>query len=375
MTDSASKTLEASAADDNVETKKPDAANVWTKRLLLACAVIWVWHLFADRFTPYSEHTRVRTYVTPVVPQVSGRIAEVNVDFNQWVKAGELLFQIDQADYILARDKAQAAYEQAVQNIGASGDDIVSAEAKLTQTETYLQYAETEAHRYEMLAGKGVISKSEEAKVASEVDRARADVARAKADLSKAETRLGEEGTNNPRVRQAYVNLRKASLDLARTEVRAPSDGAVLNATFSKGQYASAGQPLMTFLDTRLVWLESYIRENSLGHVEPGDEVEISLDKAPGKVFKGKVESVTSGVSWNKSGQSASALPTISVQEGWMRDAQRFPVVITFSDDSSKGYRLEGGQADVVIYTGDNFLLNGIGWFQIRLMSYLSYLN
>lgn len=226
-----------------------------------------------------------------------------------------------------------------------------------------------------MLAGKGVISKSDEAKVASEVDRARADVARAKADLSKAETRLGEEGTNNPRVRQAYVNLRKASLDLARTEVRAPSDGAVLNATFSKGQYASAGQPLMTFLDTRLVWLESYIRENSLGHVEPGDEVEISLDKAPGKVFKGKVESVTSGVSWNKSGQSASALPTISVQEGWMRDAQRFPVVITFSDDSSKGYRLEGGQADVVIYTGDNFLLNGIGWFQIRLMSYLSYLN
>lgn len=58
-----------------------------------------------------------------------------------------------------------------------------------------------------------------------------------------------------------------------------------------------------------------------------------------------------------------------------MRDAQRFPVVITFTDDSSKGYRLEGGQADVVIYTGDNMLLNGIGWLQIRLMSYLSYLN
>lgn len=375
MSESSATTAESSAENTSVEKQKPDAANVWTKRLLIASAAIWVWHLFADRFTPYSEHTRVRTYVTPIVPQVSGRIDEVNVDFNQWVKGGDLLFKIDQTDYIVARDKAQASYEQSVQNIGASGDDIVSAEAKLTQAETNLDYAETEAHRYELLAGKGIISKSDEAKVAVQVEQARADVALAKADLSKAETRLGEEGMDNPRIRGAYASLRKASLDLARTEVRAPSDGAVLNATFSKGQYASAGQPLMTFLDTRLVWLESYIRENSLGHVEPGDSVEISLDKAPGKVFQGKVESVTSGVSWNKSGQSASALPTISVQEGWLRDAQRFPVVITFVDDESKGFRLEGGQADVVIYTGDNFLLNGIGWFQIRLMSYLSYLN
>ncbi len=130
----------------------------------------------------------------------------------------------------------------------------------------------------------------------------------------------------------------------------------------------------MTFMDTRLVWLESYVRENSLGNIKPGNEVDIALDKAPGKIFKGKVASITFGVKWNKSGQNANTLPTISVKEGWLRDSQRFPVIITFDDDSSKVYRLEGGQADVVVYTGDNVLLNGIAWLQIRLMSYLSYL-
>ena len=368
-------TANANTTSENpVNDNKPNPANLWTRRLLLICAVIWVWHLFADRLTPYSEHTRMRTYVTPIVPQVSGRVSEVEIEFNQRVSAGELLFKIDPQDYQLALEQAQASFDQAVQNIGASSDDIISAEAKLTQAETYFDYAKTEARRYKMLSGKGVISKSEEAKVATEVERAGADVARAEADLSKAKTRLGEEGENNPRVRQAYSALRLASLNLARTEVRAPSAGVVVNATFSEGQYASAGQPIMTFMDTRMVWLESYIRENSLGHVKPGNAVEIALDMAPGKIFKGTVQSLTYGVQWNKSGQSANTLPTISVKEGWLRDSQRFPVIITFDDDSSKGYRLEGGQADVVIYTSGNFVLNSIAWLQIRLMSFLSYL-
>ena len=92
-------------------------------------------------------------------------------------------------------------------------------------------------------------------------------------------------------------------------------------------------------------------------------------------MFKGKVSSITFGVKWNKSGQNANSLPTISVKEGWLRDSQRFPVIITFDDDSSMVHRLEGGQADVVIYTSNNFFLNTIAWLQIRFMSYLSYLS
>ena len=66
-------------------------------------------------------------------------------------------------------------------------------------------------------------------------------------------------------------------------------------------------------------------------------------------------------------------LVTIKGDSGWLRDAQRFPVIIYFDDESAYGYRLGGGQADVQIY-GDNAVLNGLGWAWIRFMSILSYI-
>lgn len=358
----------------NTDSKK-DPTKVWTIRLLIVCTIIWIWNIFADRITPYSEHGRVRTFVTPIAPQVSGKVVEVGVDFSQPVKAGDLLFQIDPVPYELALQQAQAAYDQAVQNVGASGDAVVTAEAKLTQAQAYLDYAKTEGNRYRILFNKGVVSASDLAKADAEIQRAKTDVIRAEAELRGAQQKIGDLGKDNPIIRQSFAALRQASLDLTRTDVKAPADGAVTNAVFSVGHFASAGQPLMTFLDTRIVWVEAYLRENNLGRVKPGNEVEIALDSAPGEIFKGKVSSLTYGVNWNKAGQSASALPTISVEEGWLRDAQRFPVTITFAQGEGQGHQLEGGQADVVVYTGGNVLFNALGWFQIRLMSWLSYLN
>ena len=75
------------------------------------------------------------------------------------------------------------------------------------------------------------------------------------------------------------------------------------------------------------------------------------------------------------SGDSAAALPKISAPNDWLRDPQRFPVIIAFDDDSSKGLRREGGQSDVIIYTGDNSYLNLIGRFWIRVVSLFSYIR
>jgi multidrug resistance efflux pump len=58
---------------------------------------------------------------------------------------------------------------------------------------------------------------------------------------------------------------------------------------------------------------------------------------------------------------------------GWLRDAQRFPVVVHFDDDSARGYRRLGGQADVQVYTSGNFIINTLGWLWIRLLSVLSF--
>ena len=99
------------------------------------------------------------------------------------------------------------------------------------------------------------------------------------------------------------------------------------------------------------------------------------LDVMPGEVLKGRVRSVGSGVSSGKQAQPGT-LPTIENSRDWLRQAQRFPVAVEF--DPSERERLRGvrigGQADVLVYTGDHGLMNWLGAVFIRVMSYLSYL-
>jgi multidrug resistance efflux pump len=68
-------------------------------------------------------------------------------------------------------------------------------------------------------------------------------------------------------------------------------------------------------------------------------------------------------------------LPTVKSSQAWLRDPQRFPVIIGLNDGEATGYRRAGGQADVIVYTGSNPILNAIGWVQIRLRSLLSYVR
>jgi multidrug resistance efflux pump len=120
--------------------------------------------------------------------------------------------------------------------------------------------------------------------------------------------------------------------------------------------------------------VEAYLRENALGNVKPGDEADLVLDIAPGRVFRGVVASTGLGVDWGRA-TKAGSLPQISNPSDWLREPQRFPVVIRFADDEAKGLRREGGQADVIIYTQGSRALRPLGWLWIRVTSLLSYLN
>ena len=129
----------------------------------------------------------------------------------------------------------------------------------------------------------------------------------------------------------------------------------------------------MTFISVDEIWVQANLRENSVANVKAGNSVDISLDVAPGKIFKGTVSSVGFAVK-QQSGGAVGDLEKIEGDSGWLRDAQRFPVIINFADDDSKGYRRLGGQADVQIYTGGNWIINALGWIWIRVLSWLSYI-
>lgn len=359
---------EQETSNDNA----PDPVRKISKYVLIVVAILFIWYVVADRIAPWTDQARVQAYVIPIVPQVSGRVVEVNVVKDQIVEPGDVLLKINPSDYQLEVESAEAALELAGQEIGAGTASVTTAQAKLVEAMTNLEHAKTQSVRVFELEKKQVMSKSEGDKARAVVKQAESQVDSARAELEKARQSLGVKGEANPRIRSAIADLKKAQLDLSRTAIRAPSKGGITNLQVEEGYHASAGVPLMTFIEFDNVWIQANMRENNIANIEQGDPVDIVLDVAPGKVFRGRVSSVGFAVDSAATGEIG-GLASVEGKSGWLRDAQRFPVIITFDDDSASGLRRLGGQSDVLVYTSNNWIINPLGWLYIRLLSWLSY--
>jgi multidrug resistance efflux pump len=272
-------------------------------------------------------------------------------------------------------ETAEAALELAGQEIGASTASVATAQAKLVEAKINLEYVITQSKRVFELEKTKILPVSDGDKARAAIKKAKTQVESARAELEKSKKQLGQKGKDNPKIRSAIAALKKAQIDLSRTTVVAPAKGGITNLVANEGQYASVGVPLMTFIDFESIWISANFRENSIANIKRGDSVDLALDVAPGRIFKGTVSSVGFAVDSPSQGQAGKLL-NVKGKSGWLRESQRFPVMIKFSGERSiePGLRRVGGQVDVQVYTtGSNFLVNAIGWLWIRVVSWLSY--
>ena len=357
------------------DNKNDDPVHQVTKKVLYAALALFVIYLMADRMAPWTDQARIHTYVVPIVPQVSGNVVSINVEKDQVVEAGDILFKIDPSDYQLALESAESALELAGQEIGASTASVATAQAKLVEAQINLEYVKTQSKRVFELEKNNILPVSDGDKARAAIKQGKTQIESARAELEKSKQQLGQKGEDNPKIRSAIAALKKAQIDLSRTTVVAPSKGGITNLVINEGQYASIGAPLMTFIDFESVWISANFRENSIANIKIGDSVDLALDVAPGRIFKGTVSSVGFAVDSSSQGQAGQLL-NVKGKTGWLRESQRFPVMIQFSDERSRepGLRRVGGQVDVQVYTTEsNFLVNAIGWIWIRVVSWLSY--
>lgn len=367
---------EESAIEPNDEAQKPhDPVRRYTRILLGVVAFLFVWYVWADRVAPWTDQARVDGFVVAITPKVSGKVKKVNVVQDQIVEAGDVLAVIEPRRYELAVQRGEARLEIAGQETGADTATVAAAEASLAAARARRLKAEQDHERVESIFKQdpGATSKSARDNARSAREAALAQEANAVAELERTKELLGSSGDDNPKIRDALAALEQARINLAETIIYAPSNGGITNLELDVGHYAKKGVPVMTFVAEADGWVEAYLRENSLANIEPGDPVEVVLDMLPGRVFKGTVASKGYAVQKPTVGK-AGGLVSVKGDSGWLRDAQRFPVVIHFDDETPAGYRFVGGQADVQIYTKkSNFLLNTLGWIWIRFMGLMSY--
>lgn len=325
-----------------------------------------------ERNTPSSGQARVQAYIISMAAEVSGRVADVPVVDNAPVRLGEVLFRIDPRPYEIAVEQAEARLLGVGQSLGASFSAIDAAQARVVDARANRDNIHLQAGRVMQLVQRGVYPQARYDEARAGFDRSEAAVVAAEAELERARREVGPAGEDNPQMREALAALERARLDLTRTTVRAPADGVVTNLQLAPGQFVGTGQAALTFIDAGTIWLAADFKENSLEYVRGGNAAEVVFDTLPGRVFPLRVESVGWGVA---SGNApANGLPSIRNDSGWVREAQRFPVRLVFAEQRPRGVR-HGSQANIVIYTGDNPVMNLLGTLWIRLIAVLTYVN
>jgi multidrug resistance efflux pump len=353
-----------------------------TLRLRLAAGALAIalgalgWWLHARHYED-TDDAQIDGDISAVSPRVSGTVTAVHVVDNQEVKAGDVLFEIDSDQYRVAVDRARADYETTRRQIGASTAGIDSAQASLRAALANEVKARQDTVRLERLyrEDEGTVSLRRIEVARATHEQAQSQVEAARAEVERAREQQGGSEAQNAQLRSAAAAVKKAELDLADTRIKARTGGVITDLRAEVGQFAAAGNPVMTLIAIRDVWVSADMTENNLGRLRPGTPVEISLDALPGEVFSGKIRSIGYGVSTGQSTPPGS-LPTVQNSRDWLRPAQRFPVIVEF--DPNERTRLRdmrvGGQAEVMAFPSAGNPLNPLGRVFLRAMSWLSYL-
>jgi multidrug resistance efflux pump len=370
----------AQSMENEQQSDKAATASVRNGALIIGLLIVFSlgWYLLADRFTPFTTQARVQGYVVGVAPKVAGVVTQVWVRNNQAVEAAQPLFEIDPSQYQIALKRAQSDLGNARSQVDAGTAAVESAKANLRAALANELKAEKDYTRLARLHREdpGTISVRRLEVSQASLDQARAKVSAAEAGILQAiEQKGGDDDDSNAILKSAQSALEKAQLDLANTVVKASSRGVITDLRAEVGQYAGTGSPVMTLVAIDDVWINAEFTENNLGHMRAGSSVEILFDALPGQIFQGAVRSIGLGISAGQA-QPPGNLPTVENNRDWLRQAQRFPVVIGFDITQQESLRRQlrvGGQASVIVYSSEGGLLRMLGKAYIRLKSWLSY--
>ncbi len=268
-----------------------------------------------------TDNAYVETLPVQVSSKVSGQIATVYVNDNQKVKKGDLVAEIDNADYSVKLDESNAKYQAALLK-------QKNAAANLSAVNSEIDLASRNLERCKNLYKDGAISKQELDNAKTKYDEASARLVQAKeAMLSNGENRVAD-----AELKQLASTKKQAELNLSYTKIYAPMDGFVTKKAIDKGAYVQVGQPLFVLVPND-VWVVANFKEVQLEKMTVGQDVEIKIDAYPSKVFKGKVDSIQ-----RCSGAKASLFPPENAVGSFVKIVQRIPVKIVFAEpiDSNK---------------------------------------
>ena len=340
---------------------------------LILTFLIFIWYIASDRVTPNTDQARVKGLVLSVAPMVNGYVTNVNVGLHSEVKKGDTLFMIDRKPYEIAVAIAETNLEKVPQSISSGISSIKVATARVSKARVSVDRATKNWERTQRVISQNVLSEADKDRSEASYLNAIEQLKSTEAGVEKQLAALGPTDANNPNTKAAISQLEKAEWDLAHTAIVAPSNGVIESFNVEVGYFAASGRAMVTLVSNNTMWVQANLKENNISNIEIGNEVDVIFDVDPGEIYKGKIKSISYGVSADRN--NAGGLPRISTAQGWLRDPQRFPVIVEIEDPEIKRKLRQGSQVEIVVYTGNNWLLNSLASIRIYIISKLSYVR
>ena len=287
---------------------------------------------------PWTRDATVRASVVTMASEVSGRIVELHVADNQYVRKGDLLMVIDPTNYLIAVSQAEASVQQAQASVETSDAQMIVQQAQiganraqLDQARAGLVFAQQQASRYQDLARTGAGSVQNAQQFTAQLAQQEASAKSAEANLELAQRqieslkaqRIGAEAT----LAQAQAQLRQAQANLERTRIASPVDGYVTNLLAQIGNFINVGVNAISVVDAHSYWVDGYFEETNLAPVRAGGAAKIKL-MGYSQILRGRVDSIAHAISVANAQPNNQGVATVNPIFTWVRLAQRIPVRI-----------------------------------------------
>jgi membrane fusion protein (multidrug efflux system) len=302
-----------------------------------------------------TDNAQVDGHIVPVLAKVGGYVKTVNVNENDHVNAGQLLVQLDDADYRVRLQQAQADLAAAEATSGGGGfsgqaeSQVQSAagqratlDAQIGAAKANADKADADLARARELAAKLIISKQQldAAQATSAVAHANLLAAQRQASAAGGTVNTAEAGVRvaTARTLAARAAAANAQLQLDYTRITAPASGEVSRRQVEVGQLVAPGQPLLSIVADTGVWVTANFKETQLAKIRPGQPVEFEIDAYGGCVGEGKVASVSGAT-----GAKFALLPPDNATGNVTKVVQRVPVRIAVTKPCAGNHPLRPG--------------------------------
>ena len=287
-----------------------------------------------------------------VSTDVSGMIAAIPVHEGQEVRKGDVLLKLDDRQFRIALDSAQANLNQTRLTLDAAKRDYERMLRDVAAKSAQVQLDQARFDRTNGLVKGGDVSRQsyDDARFQLQVDTQAFESAKVAAQVQLA--RLGGDANADvstlPAFKQVQAQVDEAQRQLDHATLLAPMTGVVTGVdSVAPGMYLGASTGAFGLVGSERAWVEANPKETELTHVRPGDKVEVTVDTYPGRVWAGRVESIAPA-----SASEFSILPAQNSSGNWVKVVQRIMVRISLVQNPGDPPLRAGMSVDANIDTG-----------------------